>query len=194
VLLVNGIPVSQTEFASDPFNSIRESHIPTLLGSSPAVVLHDSATDVDLAALPFSANVLAAGSGGYARHWLTHLPLPRREAPALPRARTFHVICGSLHPASLRQAECARRLPKVTVAAGQNHELPQPLPDALIIFGGDTAYATLTAMGVEELTPLGEVLPGVPVSHAGTALTVITKAGGFGEDHLVALIQEKLHP
>lgn len=34
VLLVNGVPVAQTQFAHDPISPVKESHIPTLLGKS----------------------------------------------------------------------------------------------------------------------------------------------------------------
>jgi uncharacterized protein YgbK (DUF1537 family) len=196
-LLVNGVPVAQTEFAADRFNPIVESHIPTLLGTSVYVVIPDGSTELDISQLPVSANVLASGSGGYARHWIKHLPLPRRQVPVLPRVRTLHVVCGSLHPASLRQAECARPLRNVTVMTGQDPEPPDPLPDAVIIFGGDTAYQLLTSMDIRDLAPLGEVLPGVPLSLAryrDSPLIVITKAGGFGDDRLVALIQQRLQP
>src|SRR5262249_24425294 len=136
-LLVNGVPVAQTEFGADRFNPIVESHIPTLLGNSTSVVVHDGITELDISQLPVSANVVASGSGGSARHWIKHLPLSRLEPPPLPRAQTLHVVCGSLHPASLRQAEGARPLRNVTVMTGQDPQPPDPLPDAVIIFGGD---------------------------------------------------------
>ena len=41
------------------------------------------------------------------------------------------------------------------------------------------------------LTPFGEVLPGVPVS-TWDGVTVVTKAGGFGDDDVVATVMEAL--
>ncbi len=64
--------------------------------------------------------------------------------------------------------------------------------DAVTVFGGDTAFQTVKAFGSPILHPLGEVLPGVPVSRIGATsfqrgivmrrrdLYFITKAGGYG--------------
>jgi len=63
--------------------------------------------------------------------------------------------------------------------------LAQKKPDALVVFGGDTAYAIIRELGRPSIRPLGEVLEGIPVSsiEAGlgsAGLFLITKAGGFG--------------
>ncbi len=61
--------------------------------------------------------------------------------------------------------------------------------DALVVFGGDTAYGVLRELGEPLLHPLGEALPGVPVSRAaleGRTLYLVTKAGGFGPPELLA--------
>ncbi|MFV0360721.1 four-carbon acid sugar kinase family protein [Tropicimonas sp.] len=58
--------------------------------------------------------------------------------------------------------------------------------------GGESANAILGGMGVEHLTVLGEILPGVPAATAeyhGQTVTVVTKSGGFGAaDTLVRLV------
>jgi 4-hydroxythreonine-4-phosphate dehydrogenase len=67
--------------------------------------------------------------------------------------------------------------------------------DALVVFGGDTARAVLEELGAPRLEPLGEVLPGVPVSalpFAGRELPLVTKAGGFGEPDVVDRIRRWL--
>lgn len=59
----------------------------------------------------------------------------------------------------------------------------QSRPDALIIFGGDTAAATLCCLECFLAWPCGEVLPGIPSSlmeAAGRKSLLVTKAGGFG--------------
>lgn len=58
-----------------------------------------------------------------------------------------------------------------------------------MIFGGDTAYRILQAFGAPALWPLGEVIPGVPISRVeGLDMYWITKAGGFGPvDALTAI-------
>lgn len=73
--------------------------------------------------------------------------------------------------------------------------------DAVVVFGGDTAYAIVEALGHPDLRPIGEVLEGVPVSaidrhSAGLdgdgILYLISKAGGFGPVDVLRLIQKKL--
>jgi uncharacterized protein YgbK (DUF1537 family) len=68
--------------------------------------------------------------------------------------------------------------------------------DTMIIFGGDTARSLMKALGIREIEPLGEALPGVPVSriiHSGRPLTLITKAGGFGGPDLLPQLAAALH-
>ena len=65
--------------------------------------------------------------------------------------------------------------------------------DALTIFGGDTTYGILTALGNPPLCPLGEIVPGVPISKiAGADLHLITKAGGFGPVDVLCAIRRAL--
>jgi uncharacterized protein YgbK (DUF1537 family) len=66
------------------------------------------------------------------------------------------------------------------------------IPGLLFLTGGDTADAVLTAAGVERIDIRGEIIPGVVEGTlSGGALqgvTVVTKAGAFGEkDTLVRL-------
>jgi len=69
--------------------------------------------------------------------------------------------------------------------------LRQSEVDTLIVFGGDTAFAIHRALGAPEFLPLGEVVPGVPVSRCG-GRTWITKAGGFGLAAILCDIQRLL--
>lgn len=67
--------------------------------------------------------------------------------------------------------------------------------DGLAVFGGDTAAGVLQALGVEVVEPLGELLPGVPLSSIqvqGTRLAFVTKAGGFGGPDMVAELRKAL--
>jgi len=67
--------------------------------------------------------------------------------------------------------------------------------DSLTIFGGDTAYHVLRALGIETIQPLRELLPGIPASRIqvdGRDLLLITKAGGFGEPGAIAQIRNAL--
>jgi len=218
VLLVDGCPVAQTEFAADPENPVRESHIPTLLeqqtsrpivrwpggAMSPGtIVVCDGRTEDDLRNMTeYAKDAIVAGPGGFARYWVDSLRLPRWHRETMPSISSLLVVCGSLHPMSLRQARRARRIPGVRVL--MTHD-PKPAVkalqtgafDAVAIFGGDTAYALVRALGVHELTPVGEVLPGVPVSGIYFEmewLPVITKAGGFGGEDLIKSVMERMKP
>ena len=65
--------------------------------------------------------------------------------------------------------------------------------DALCIFGGDTAHGILKAIGNPPLRPLGEIVPGVPLSRVtGRDLILITKAGGFGPVDVLPAIRRAL--
>jgi uncharacterized protein YgbK (DUF1537 family) len=75
---------------------------------------------------------------------------------------------------------------------------------ALAVFGGDTTCGILRALECRRLHPLGEVLPGVPLSRIdpGAMRTrrnarkpefyMLTKAGGFGAPDLLIRLREKL--
>jgi D-threonate/D-erythronate kinase len=73
--------------------------------------------------------------------------------------------------------------------------------EAVVLFGGDTAYATLEALGSPDLHPIGEVLEGIPISaisrnssglNGDGFLYLISKAGGFGAVDVLRQIQMKL--
>lgn len=58
------------------------------------------------------------------------------------------------------------------------------LRTTLLCSGGDTLYAVVKELGIRELIPLCEILPGVILTrfyHHGQSYDVITKSGGFGE-------------
>ncbi|MBB5751837.1 four-carbon acid sugar kinase family protein [Prosthecomicrobium pneumaticum] len=65
-------------------------------------------------------------------------------------------------------------------------------PAALVLSGGETAQATLDALGVGTLIVRGEALPGIAHAEAaiaGRPVAVLTKSGGFGgPDTLVDLV------
>ena len=63
--------------------------------------------------------------------------------------------------------------------------------DLLILFGGDTAYAVLQARGLFHLDPIRELMPGIALSVA-REMMIVTKAGGFGHEQVVADILRQL--
>jgi uncharacterized protein YgbK (DUF1537 family) len=64
----------------------------------------------------------------------------------------------------------------------------------IVATGGDTALAVLSACGITALRPVGEVVTGVPVSIASPdGRPVVTKAGAFGDDQVLARAVDVLH-
>ncbi len=76
--------------------------------------------------------------------------------------------------------------------------------DALVIFGGDTAYAIVAALGSPTLHLIGEVVEGVPISRIEAKhlapytgprdldLCLVTKAGSFGSPVVLTSIRNLL--
>ncbi len=181
-----------------------------------AIHVFDAESDEDLEALANALRqrgwpYLAAGAGGYASYWIRNLPVPRAQRSVALRANSLLVVCGSLHPASRRQTENARAagLPVLATPLEISPHINESKllvnsaasliaadkPEALIVFGGETARAMFRELGCSSITPLGELLPGVPVAEIdvqGRRTLVVTKAGGFGDDDLVAAIRDRL--
>ena len=93
---------------------------------------------------------------------------------------TTNVPCGD-------PCEVAAHLARTTAEA-----LRLATPDCLVVFGGDTVFASLRELGIEEVTPQGEILPGVPVSEIGGGSLLLTKAGGFGTPDYLARMRAML--
>jgi uncharacterized protein YgbK (DUF1537 family) len=260
-LSVDGVLVSATGFSSDPFNPVKESHIPTLLAAScrapvrwgrvgnlvdsdpQGMVICDGETDEDVqaAARAFISSPvlrLAAGPSGFAAHLARLMNLPRGQPPPLPGARNALIVNGSLHPASYQQVEQAKRAGLRSIdrhaisgapteagwiilepgmgTGGATLDFAKSLArsvclilarypiDALVVFGGDTAYAIVEAIGNPPLHSLGEVMEGIPVSRIEAEevgprlgprdrdLYLVTKAGSFGPPDVLASIRNSL--
>ena len=77
-------------------------------------------------------------------------------------------------------------------------------PDAILVIGGDTAFAVVAELGLPPLLPVREIVPGVPVTRIEATqlaqalpgrrrdLFLITKAGGFGERDVLCRVRERL--
>lgn len=218
VLLVDGVPVAQTVFASDAGNPVRSSIVADVLApglvhpidvlqtasdlreklASPnsEVLICNAETEDDVAALIAEcrkakpAPLVAGPAGGIAAWAGGGTPEPLRRA-WIEEVDEWLVVCGSRHPLARAQAKHARQLGLTVLATPETRvedidsemetlaeQAAAAAKGGLVIFGGDTALAVWRAMGVRRLTPLGELMPGVAVSHAG-GCTFITKAGGF---------------
>ena len=63
----------------------------------------------------------------------------------------------------------------------------------MIVFGGDTLIGILKNIKCQYIIPVSEIFPGVVFTKAvgkETAINVITKAGGFGEENIIERINE----
>lgn len=196
------------------------------LPDSPCILVCDGLRDEDIAiAARFvvrNENLVGAGPSALARELARELD-PQGPAPPLPQVRTCVVVNGSLHPRSLAQCRAARdslregwtllELEPDATGGESSHseragkavreEIRRRDPDAILVFGGDTAHGILRALGEPPLFSIGEAAPGVPVSRIRAAdlppswrrardLYVVSKAGGFGDDGIVLDLQERL--
>ncbi len=179
------------------------------------ILVCDATTDADLADL---AGVLAktdlrpwiASPAGFIRNWTALCEFPATaEAPVPPQARKWLIVCGSRHPQSQRQCDAAQSLGlQVLRTIAETQESPAEVaatlareavahirrenPDGVLIMGGDTVWAIWQALGVDDLIPSPEVLPGIAAcATPDRRLLFVTKAGGFGDDRLVERILEK---
>jgi uncharacterized protein YgbK (DUF1537 family) len=69
------------------------------------------------------------------------------------------------------------------------------LEATLLCTGGDTLLALTRAVGVSELTPVGEMAPGAVLTHfvyQGKTCYIISKSGGFGEPDLFCQLAASL--
>jgi uncharacterized protein YgbK (DUF1537 family) len=216
--------VHETAFAADPLNPIVSSRIADILPDDLPCTVYNGETDAEVAeataaALADSNCRIIAGPASVAAEIAARIDMPRGEVPTWPVVQRCLIVNGSRHPVSARQIACAvaegcaspsgsewrifqpvlpQGMSPLEVAAETGKLVKDCLEtsefDALMVFGGDTAFGILEALGRPLLEPLGEVLKGVPLSRiAGRKLYFVTKAGGFGDDQLIPSLKRILH-
>lgn len=130
---VKGVPLAQTEFATDPFNPVTSSDLRSILAqqsSLPVRVIPQNATDktlrisergiyvadgreeADYESLAFrlcrdGSEFCFAGCGGFAGALAEALPLTRCESRFTGGRGGMLLACGSLHPMSVKQCHWA---------------------------------------------------------------------------------------
>jgi len=214
-LHVHGIPVEETAFAQDPLYPVRNGNIAALLAGTSNITICPDNTQAGIEALArnwIEAGGIAAGPSAFL-HAAADVLAPSSQQPEFPTVRRALLVSGSLHVRSKEQIAAASKTlgswnwtvlcsPKepqgdgLAFAARFGQEAKRAFEsdqfDTIIVFGGDTAFSLLTAMKIDALEPLGEVLPGVPVSLLPNKKTLITKAGGFGPPELLFQLHERL--
>jgi uncharacterized protein YgbK (DUF1537 family) len=66
---------------------------------------------------------------------------------------------------------------------------------ALIVFGGDTAFGIWQLAGLPQLEPVGEILPGIPICRmrfCNRWIWLVSKAGGYGDRSTLTEIIRRL--
>jgi uncharacterized protein YgbK (DUF1537 family) len=175
-----------------------------------AIVVCDAETDADLAAIVTAATALAAppilvGAAGLAMALARELGLLAAPAP-IPAGARWLVVAGSRHPATAAQLAALRPLSarvllpprelegdRAAVAADLARQARKALEaepvDAVAVTGGDTAVALYRELDADWLELLGAPVPGVALGRLrwghDRALTLLTKAGGFGPPDLL---------
>jgi D-threonate/D-erythronate kinase len=223
-VLIHGVPAHLSDLAHDALNPISTSSITELLGPDLPCTIHDGETVADVrvavaAALSVPGPHIIAGPASVAAALAAHLQ-PETLTPRWPRVNKCLVVGGSRHPASLAQirhaiqrgclstyctapwreyafAESKALTPNEFASAlgiSLTREVDLTAPDAVMVFGGDTAFGILEAMNRPDLEPIGEILTGVPISRiAGRRVYLITKAGSFGEQDVICQLKGLLN-
>jgi uncharacterized protein YgbK (DUF1537 family) len=216
-LLVDRVPVHETAFARDPLNPIGDSRVERVIGRDLDCRVFDGACDEDVAgavrtSIAGPGCCIIAGPASVAAALAAELREREATAPEWPLVQQCAIVNGSLHEASARQIAwavetgCAWSILRIPASPGASHAdhaawmgrfvreyLKQTRIDALMIFGGDTASGILDALGIRVLAPVGEVVPGVPVSRVqGRQWHLISKAGGFGDEQVIGRVKEIL--
>jgi len=187
VLYVDGVPVSETAFATDALNPVRVSSIAAVLETSVAATIFDAEHDLHLeeaarAILADDAMRIIAGPGGLAEVLANQIEVPRSTPPPLPVIQSCLVLNGSLHERSTMQMRDAGDLgwlllqtsqapgsDPASVATANGRYLVEQIttqdPDGVFVMGGDTAFAAIAALGLPPLWPLRDVVPGIPITR-----------------------------
>jgi uncharacterized protein YgbK (DUF1537 family) len=173
------------------------------------VIVADAESDADLdtlvdAALTSGVALLLVGAAGLGRALAARLSLLAEEVELRPEGRWL-LVAGSRHPATRAQVEAARAAGLTVVSAPDEPardrgEVARRLAaearellehegfDGVAVTGGETAIALCDALGAETIDLIGPPRPGLALGRLRTprhpGLSLLTKAGGFGEPDL----------
>ena len=214
-LFVHGTPVHQTDFADDRWCPVRDCRIRTVLGDVPALIVDGEwNADIEAAARSIIEQApprICAGPAALAEALARHMGSKSRRNIPLPRVSRCLVVNGSLHPVSIQQIAVAEKqmlfdqnwqvLDEQVEGWGRERALQigervlrtlaSARFDAVLVFGGDTAFGIHCALGSLPVDAIGEIAPGVAISKSGDLLW-ITKAGGFGPPDILSTIRKRL--
>lgn len=142
-----------------------------------------------------------AAAGGAAPREVSGSAAAVHCAAALDSRRDLF-LCAPAPPESAEASAAAGTAPAEAVAdalaalAAGTLEAAAERPLALLLIGGETAYACLQRLAIARLALTGEAEPYVPRARVSGGpwhgMTVITKAGGFGDPHTLSRICARL--
>ena len=69
-----------------------------------------------------------------------------------------------------------------------------PMQADLVLTGGETARSVLDALGITQLTPVGQIHHGAVCAHSPDGRTVVTRPGSFGDAGSLLRIARALRP
>lgn len=214
-LHVHGVPVEQTVFATDPLHPVCDGNIAALLAGTSNITVFEENTEEaieDAARTWIRAGGIAAGPSSLLQA-AARVLAPECRPLDFPVVRRALVVSGSRHERSRQQImtaheACERWGWRVLLAPNDHQgdsltfaaqfgkaamrEFESDRFDTIVVFGGDTAFSILQAMNIDNVEPIGEMLPGVPVSLLPGNKTLITKAGGFGNPELLFELHERV--
>ncbi|MBQ7221681.1 MAG: four-carbon acid sugar kinase family protein [Synergistaceae bacterium] len=132
---INGIPVAQSMFGSDPFEPVKSSYVHEIISSQTdkkGIYVYDAETDGDMVAiaghLGHEGLRLTAGCAGFAgvlAHVLGYHGSPR-EVKGMPEK--FVMLCGSVNPVTRAQMDYAGRFGFVYRALSPEQKLSPTWP------------------------------------------------------------------
>jgi uncharacterized protein YgbK (DUF1537 family) len=201
-----------------PLATVRRgaSAVATRIRRHPGALVCDAETAADLATMAAAVDelpVVPAGSAGLATALAARLsslapvPVPRPHPPVL-------VVAGSRHPATraqLAQLEARgisgiwppdpegardgdRQASLRALATATRERLARGAPGTLLLTGGETAYSVCRAIEAIGIALDGVFEPGLAVGRLlggpFAGLTVVTKAGGFGDPETLVRLHE----
>ena len=162
------------------------------------VHIPDVAADADIAAVVAAAgpDTVWVGSAGLAQHLALRLATMSTATNDMARvarvsAARVVVIAGSLQQRTARQVAHLDADTTVVVDNPSTRSFRAAVEaatadtDGLVLTGGATARAVLEILGIDTLHVSGEIEPGVPwaLTTGDTRdISVVTKAGGFGDE------------
>lgn len=130
-------------------------------------------------------------SSGVRHLWLNHADPTAGQisAEVLKALNGGHVV---LTPDPLAPVE-KLNAPQIAKALGQIVRAVGPATRILVLCGGETARATLEALDIRQMHVEGELQPGVVVhSIPARDLTIVTKAGAFGDRKTIINVLERI--